>query len=215
MDQITRRLSSIAAHPDYFREKYKMMLRLPFYDWQEELHWQEVGFGRLHSKRIVLYLVMTLCSMFYRFCGFVIIKVRKYSMNRVFSHGGVDCWRLFQHISVSPPTRSLLHWHYNHLSSSSPGTAFMFTDTEWNFVTLYLEGFLYGKMSCSMTLCPCWRSRSRTLFRNFRHVFATPIEQVQDINHPLRSLSPLHSIHCYHCQWFINPHTWSKYQFHQ
>ena len=29
----------------------------------------------------------------------------------------------------------------------------MFTDAEWNFITLYLEGFLYGNMSvlCALT----------------------------------------------------------------
>ena len=189
------------------------MLRLQFYDCQEELHWQEVGFGHLHSKRIVLYLVTTLCSMFCRFCGFVIIKVRKYSMNRVFSHGGVD---VYSNTSLFP-LRLGVSSTGTIITSPHPVLAPPSCLLTPNGISLryILKGSYTVRCLFYDDLCPCWRSRSRTLFRNFRHVFTTPIEQVQDINHPLRSLSPLHSIHCYHRQWFINPHTWSKYQLHQ
>jgi hypothetical protein len=43
--------------------------------------------------------------------------------------------------------------------------------------------------------------RSRTLFRNIRHIFATPTEQVQDSNLPfLRSLSSLRPVYCQRCR---------------
>jgi len=102
--------------------------------------------------------------------------------------------------------------YYNRLSPSSPDTVFMITDTDGIFIALCLEWFFYGKicaLTSSCTLAEEVRSimmaiipRSRTLFRNIRHVFATTTEPVhwQDGNHPsLRSLSSLRSIYRYRC----------------
>ena len=84
---------------------------------------------------------------------------------------------------------------------------------ELTLIGICLEWFLYGKIS---VLCfnfyPCQWSpitipRSRTLFRDIRHVSKMPIGQVQEGNHRfLCSLSSPHSIHCYRCQWFSSYH---------
>jgi hypothetical protein len=89
----------------------------------------------------------------------------------------------------------------------------MFTQSDAILITMCLEWFLYGKTSesvlCALT-CTLAKEvqiilRSRILFRNIRHVFATPTgtEQVrvQDgIHHFLRSLSSLRPIYCQRCR---------------
>ena len=92
------------------------------------------------------------------------------------------------------------------------------------FIGLCLECFQYGKIFvlCAFT-SSCtpfqWssittpRSTARTLFRNIRHVFKMPIEQLKQTNHPfLCPLSSLCSIYILHCLWFSICHTstWSK-----
>ena len=113
-------------------------------------------------------------------------------------------------------------WHYSNTSlfslsstiitSPLPDTVFMvpWEELEMAFIALCLEGFFYGKniyILCALTCTLAKESpiipRSRTLFRNIRHVFTSTlhIEQAQDGNHPfLCPLSSLRSIYCYRCQ---------------
>ena len=91
-----------------------------------------------------------------------------------------------------------------------------------NFISIWLEGFFYGKpcaLTCTLdkksSIVP--RSQSRTLFRDIRHIFTMPIGkvQVQDGNLPfLRRLSSICSICCFLCQWSSSSHTWSKSKFY-
>ena len=92
-------------------------------------------------------------------------------------------------------------------------TVDMILGLELTLIGIFVECFLYGKISVlCFNLYPCQWSpitipRSRTLFRDIRHVSKMPIGQVQEGNHRfLCSLSSPHSIHWYRCQWFSNCH---------
>ena len=115
---------------------------------------------------------------------------------------------------------SLFYRDCNHISSSipeNPGTVFMISTVEWSLIDLCLEGLFFGnKISvlCALTLLKKNNhSRSRNLFRNFRHVFAMLIEE--DKHYFLSSLCSLLSIYGYRCLWCTSLHTSSKWQFYQ
>ena len=112
---------------------------------------------------------------------------------------------IFQDISVFP----LLH--YNCLSSSSLDTVFM---NEANFLAVWLEGFIYGKiwaLNCTLAKKNPIIPWSRTLFRIIRHIFTMPIKKNWDGTRPfLCCLPSVCSICCYICLWFSSFHTLRK-----
>jgi hypothetical protein len=97
----------------------------------------------------------------------VFYNLKEYSVNRVFS---ATCIPTHPLIPLLSSTTIIM------FTGSSPGA-------DANFIGTCIEGFLYGKISvlCALTctlakevqLLP---AGGRTLFRNIRHVFATPPE---------------------------------------
>ena len=127
-------------------------------------------------------------------------------LNRVFSGLAVLCPALFQHIRSSESTMINARTPISRDESNSNSTSipyFSITALLGAFIGICLEWFLYGKISVVCFTCtfPITIRRSRTLFRNIRHVSKMPIGQVQEGNYRfLCSLSSPRPIHGYHYQ---------------